>query len=610
MTAQKMTHSQPAAADRTWRALSLPSAALALTALFALGLLLRLAELDRILPNEREALQALAAWRFLNPQLPGAQLLPASPLLFALQALLFSLFGASEVTARLPVALAGALLPLLPLLLQSALGRARALAFCVLLAASPVLLLASRQSAAVVLSLLLTGLLLWAMLRFAQSRQGHHAALATTMLVWLLLLSEPAAIALALMAGGSLIAALLWSRRSAAHQDPLPLARDLLRSWPTGSSLPPALLTAFLVATLFMLHPGGLAAVGELLASFITGFVTLRPGALPLQALQVALSFEPLLLLMSLLRLLQLRFREPGIVDRFLIVWTLLAVAALLLWRGAGPEHALWLIVPLAGLASGLVTSLRAPAEGQRATPLWLRLLAGIASFALLALFSLHLQAYARNAELSAAGISHLVWMGLTLLFAGLGCAWLAQEWGWPVALRACGGGALVLVLSASLGSGWTTAVTRADDPEGLWQVRPAAREAWLLRETLQTLTQRESGGFPRLELYAQTDHQSLVGWLLRDFTRLQFIERASDASGAGILLVPWSAEPPELAGDYVGQRFVMRRARSGAATGPLAGWLLAGNDIVASPETLVLWLRRDVYDGMSQDEGRGLSRQ
>ena len=610
MTAQELMHSAPVGGKRALRALPLFPFALVLAALIAPGLLLRLAELDRILPNEQETRQALAAWRVLNPQLPGVQPLPESPLLFALQALLFSVFGASEVTARLPLALAGALLPLLPLLLQSVLGRARALAFCVLLAASPVLLLASRQSAAVVLSLLLTGLLLWVALRFAQSRQCHHAALATTMLVWLLLLVEPAAIVLALMVGSSLIVALLWARSAAAQQDPLTLARDLLRSWPTGSALPPALLTAFLVATLFMLHPVGLAAVGELLAAFVTGFVTPRPGTLPLQALQVALSFEPLLLLLALLRLLQLRVREPGIVDRFLICWTLLAVATLLLWRGAGPEHALWLIVPLAGLASGLVAGLRTPSEGQRATPLWLMLLVGIASFALLALFSLHLQAFARNADLPAAGIIHLVWMGLALLLLGLGCAWLAQEWGWPAALRACGGGALVLVLAASLGSGWTTAVTHADDPDGLWQVRPAAREAWLLRETLQTLAQRESGGFPRLELYAQADDRSLVGWLLRDFARLRYIERARDASGAGILLLPRSAEPPALTGDYVGQDFIMRRARSSAASGPLAGWVLAGNDIVAPPETLVLWLRRDVYDGLSQDVGRGLARQ
>ena len=157
MTAPELMYSQPDAGEREWRGLPRSTAALALIALIALGMLLRLAELDRILPNEHEARQALATWRILNPQLPGAQLVPESPLLFALQALLFSVFGASEVTARLPVALGGALLPLLPLLLQSALGRARAFAFCALLAASPVMLLASRQSAPVILSLCLPG---------------------------------------------------------------------------------------------------------------------------------------------------------------------------------------------------------------------------------------------------------------------------------------------------------------------------------------------------------------------------------------------------------------------------------------------------------------------
>ena len=112
------------------------------------------------------------------------------------------------------------------------------------------------------------------------------------------------------------------------------------------------------------------------------------------------------MLLLAVLRLLQLRFREPGIVRSFPDHLDAAGCrTALLLWRGAGPEHALWLIVPMAGLASGLVASLRASDERQRATPLWLMLLAGIASFALLALFSLHLQAFARIADLPAAGI-------------------------------------------------------------------------------------------------------------------------------------------------------------------------------------------------------------
>lgn len=604
-----MTGTLPGVVGRDGHALNFSASGLALVGLFAFGLLLRLAELDRILPNEQAARQALAAWRVLNPQLPGAQLVPESPLLFALQTLLFSVFGASEVTLRLPIALAGAVLPFMPLLFRDTLGRSRSIAYCLLLAASPVLLLASRQSATVVISLLLSALILWCILRHAQTRQVSHAVLATILSGLLLLLSEPAGIVLALLVGASLILAMLWARRVNAQRDPWQAARELLQIWPVGTALPLALLTAFLVATLCMLHPGGLAAVGELLTAFITGFVTPRPGAPPLHALQVAIFFEPLLLLLSLLRLLQLRKREPEFADRILIAGTLLAVLATLLWRNNGPEHALWLTVPLAGLASGLVREPRATNEEQRSVPLWATLLALLASIALLSLFSLHLQAFVRSSGQPVSPLIHLIWMALALLMLGLGCARLALELGWSTALRMCGGGLLLLALAASLGSGWTTAVTRADDPEGLWQVRPAAREAWLLRDTLQTLAQRESGGFPRLEIYAQTDDHALTEWLLRDFTRVHFIERARDAQGMGILLLPWSAEAPALVGDYVGQDFVISRSRYSNASGQLRDWLPGRADSVIQPEKLVLWLRRDVYAGASQNAMKGPAR-
>ncbi len=609
MSARELTGTLPGAAGRDGHALNISASGLVLAGLFAFGLFLRLAELDRILPDEHEARQALAAWRVLNPQLPGAQQVPESPLLFALQTLLFSVFGASEVTLRLPVALAGAVLPFMPLLFRDALGRSRSIAFCVLLAASPVLLLASRQSAAVVISLLLTALILWSILRHAQTRQSSHAVLATVLSGLLLLLSEPAGIVLALLAGTSLCLAMRWDRRVNTQRDPWQAARDLMHNWPVGTALPLALLTAFLVATLFMLHPGGLAAVGELLTEFVTGFVTPRSGAPPLHALQVAMFFEPVLLLLALLRLLQLRKCEPDFADRILIIWTLLAVVATLLWRSAGPEHALWLTVPLAGLASGLVKEPRAANETQRSVPLRVTLLALLASFALLSLFSLHLQAFVRSSGQPVFPLIHLVWMVLALLMLGLGCARLALDLGWPAALRLSGGGLLLLALAASPGSGWTTAVTRADDPAGLWQVRPMAREAWLLRDTLQILAQRESGGFPRLEIYAQTGGQARTEWLLRDFTRVYFIERARDAQGKGVLLLPWSAEAQALGGDYVGQDFVISRSRYSNASGLLPDWLPGRADSVIQTEKLVLWLRRDIYDGASQNAMTGPAR-
>lgn len=598
MSAGALAHAQPVAGAGTGRALAASSAWLAPGALFVLGLLLRLAELDRVLPNEQEARQALAAWSVLQPQLPGAPPLPESPLLLALQAALFSVFGAGEVTARLPVALVGALLPLAPLLLRDVLGRGRSMACCVLLAASPVLLLASRQSAPAVLSTGLAALLLWGLLRYVNTRQAPYAVLVTALAAALALLSEAGGIVLLLLLCGSLFLALQWPRRGGAQ----PTARDLLRSWPVEAALPPALLLVFLVATLFMLRPDGLAAIGELLAAFLRGFVTPAPGGVAAHALQAVLFYEPLLLLLALLRLLQLRGRPLAFVDRCLLVWASLALPATLLWRGAGPAHALWLSVPLVGLAGGLLAELYASRREEPALPLWAAALAGAAGFALSALFSLHLQGWARSTPQSPAAAFHLAWMALALALLTAGTWWLALERSRPVALRACGSGVLALALVASLGSGWRAAVVRADDAQELWQVQPTAREAWLLRDSLQELAQREHGGFPQLELAAQTGDQALVRWLLRDFARLRVIARVSDGRGAEALLLPWSDEPPPLAGAYAGQDFVIRRVRSAAAPGPLTAWLPAQHTRAAPEERLVLWLRRDLYDGATQN--------
>ncbi|MBZ0298155.1 MAG: hypothetical protein K8J31_00330, partial [Anaerolineae bacterium] len=69
--------------------------------LIALALALRIAELDSIPLTNREAAQALAAWRALHPALPGSVIVPESPLLFLLHGFGFSIFGGTEFAARL-----------------------------------------------------------------------------------------------------------------------------------------------------------------------------------------------------------------------------------------------------------------------------------------------------------------------------------------------------------------------------------------------------------------------------------------------------------------------------------------------------------------------------
>ena len=101
--------------------------------LLVLAVWLRVAELDTVPLASAEATQALATWRALHPALPGAAIVPESPLLFALHGLSFSTLGASEFSARIFTALAGAFLVVAPALFREVLGWSRAYLFSLIL---------------------------------------------------------------------------------------------------------------------------------------------------------------------------------------------------------------------------------------------------------------------------------------------------------------------------------------------------------------------------------------------------------------------------------------------------------------------------------------------
>ena len=164
-----------------------------------LALALRFAELDIVPMTDAESREALAAWRALYPEAAGGVIVPQSPLLFFLHSLSFSLMGATELSARLFTALAGAAVVLLPLLFRDLIGQARALILSVLLACSPVLLAASRFDRPVIWSLLLGVAAVWAYWRYTALRQPIYAVLATALLVATVLLTEPAGFVMALV---------------------------------------------------------------------------------------------------------------------------------------------------------------------------------------------------------------------------------------------------------------------------------------------------------------------------------------------------------------------------------------------------------------------------
>ena len=138
--------------------------------LLAGSLAMRLWDLGLRAMSHDESLHAyfsnhLALWGIHNhdPMMHG-------PLLFQLNAGVFWLFGASDFSARIIFALAGAALVAAPLLFRRHLGRAGALAAGLLLALSPSLLYYSRYMRNDVLFALLVLVWLWALMRFVATK--------------------------------------------------------------------------------------------------------------------------------------------------------------------------------------------------------------------------------------------------------------------------------------------------------------------------------------------------------------------------------------------------------------------------------------------------------
>ena len=95
-----------------------------------------------------------------------------------------------------------------------------------------------------------------------------------------------------------------------------------------------------------------------------------------------------------------------------------------------------------------------------------------------------------------------------------------------------------------------------------------------------------------------------LVAWLLRDYPQARFAPVAAQAKGQSIVLMADDeAQAAQLQGDYVGQRFVLRRSWSlaDASSWDLPAWWtqsLRREGSQSRADALMLWLRQDVYDG------------
>ena len=622
--------------------------------LVIVAFLFRIAELDAVPLTDIEARQALHAWHTVSPSAPGEFVVTHSPLNYWAQIFSFSILGGHEFTVRFGSVIAGVLLALSPILFRERIGKTRAFVWSVLLSLLTVPVTSSRFADGTTWMMLFTVLSIWAVWRYWYSHKLSDAMWATAFVTLMVLLSSPSGIPLLviLLVAGWLA---VWrTALSAPERLDLP-GDDILQTSLRRLVQFPFVQVAFIpvivivsVATGFMFNSSGLSTVSQLLNTALTGITQPAVDSGVRLGFMALLTYEPLLIIFAIGGAWLLwKHGDVTYVDRFAVAWAMVGTLGLLLYPGATASDALWVVVPLTLLASYGITELmvnrlvivlwtgadNSDDDLYSTRFWWVKWFISLGVLLLLLVISVHFLEVARGfiqlpPQIGLGEAITQLWQGAQfskfqysafwLIFATVigvvGFLLVASFWGNDTTLQGVGLGFVLFMLISGVGGAWNTAVYSADSPADLWHQEATAKDAYLLRDTLFELADRDSRGFPLVDVSVVTDNvgvvddDGLVAWLLRDFPNATFVNSVNAVQGDQIILMAQSSiNDPELGGDYVGQSFVLRRNWSILQlqmTDVLAWWSQRRFRIEQQIEEIsILWLRQDVYDGIPVNE-------
>jgi 4-amino-4-deoxy-L-arabinose transferase-like glycosyltransferase len=543
-----------------------------------LALFTRLWNLGAAPLTNAEAAHALSSLALTH----GESISTHNPLFTAIQTLVFTLFGASDFSARLPVALTGMLLCLAPILLRHQIGRQRALLFGGLLALSPTLLFASRLSAGALLSwaLAFTAWCFW-------QRGSHRAALVTAGIL----------LACGIDALSPLIILLASVGLEALIVKPgkLPISRtDVL--W--------AALAFVLACTAVFWR---LAGLGDAFNGFamwplsfnavsIVSFARLTIGSV---------IYEPLILLCAVCGIVillvqqHLNTREAG-----WLVWIILSLLMLGLDNSRNAVGLVPFILGGAAYASITLTKLFSPrsTDDQFTYP---RSAEGVVlGLSLVMLFYAYMSLSMYGTQRSSSWLFTAL-LGI-MMVAGIGVI-ATLTYGTTVALRGIGSAIGLCLLLYTVSTGYGLTQTRATDP-GEAYISDASDDG--LRElvrTIQTASIRAYGDPHSLPIQVLDTAPANMRWALKDQQSISYVSHAANAPA---ILTSINRRPDESTYGYMGSAFRISasasldniRCVSEAASDqldctPLARWLTQRSFEERSVTRWIFWMRSDIAE-------------
>ncbi len=573
---------------------------------FGVALVLRLAELGTIVLSDAEAREALSVFRVLNPNAAGSPLLTTHPLLFAANALTMTVGGSANMVVRLPTVIVSLLLILMPLLFRRWIGRTSAVILAGLFTLSPVLLTASRSMSASVWSLALALFSVWLIGRFMETRRAAYALSATTTLALLVFASEASGFLVAL----SLIVGLAFALATTDDPDrgTMRAVRDTLTGWPWLRGLLIAGGALILVGTVFFLHLSGLGGIGEVVGRSLQGFV-IRPAQNPVAfPLLTSLIYEPVFWIFGVVGAAIVLREDGSFLQRGLVGWLIAGIVACLVYPGASAQHALWLTIPLAGLAAITIERILTPVQDRFwNVPVWGPWLHGIGVVATLSITAINVLTIGNAAlRVSPALIPaidqpfRLVLTLLTLALVVILFFLIGSIWGSRAAWHGLGIGLLIFLGVYSLGSGWRASVTSADDAREFWRPHPAQQNLVLLEKELVTASLRNTGMPYEMPLSVAWADDGALAWAIHRFEKTTFVTQTSPALNGPAIIAPRQDEKPALGAAYVGMDFPVYANwdRGTMQYWDVFPWLYQRDSRVqpTTNERIVLWLRADVY--------------
>jgi hypothetical protein len=363
---------------------------------------------------------------------------------------------------------------------------------------------------------------------------------------------------------------------------PVPLKTDY---W---SLITAFLLTLLVTSTLLLLAPQGLGAWLASFPEYLKGWVTL--GVIPSGRLLLALGVYQLFGIIFVLIAIVRGWMRAGRRVIRLSLWMLVALLLAVFYPARQTADLVWMLIPLWTLAAlELSRHLELVREDRLET-----VGATIFTVLLLAFAWMDLNALSLTPVSSQQGAIRIILFFGALLLLILSVVLVGFGWSERVARVGAAWGVTLLLGIYTLGAAWGASGLRNPNAVELWDSSPRIAQADLLSQTADEISEWATGHADDLPVTVFGIDSPALLWSLRNHNP-RVLLALDPASAPGLIVTP-PKDNLGLASAYRGQDFNWRQTPVWDSFSSFSLRWIAYRELPSSSETLVLWVRSDLF--------------